>query len=196
MRSRASLIELSVPWMVYDAERYLRLLIAGPSLPRLPAFEWGCGGSTTWLLGMGLHLTTIEHDTAWLRRLRARASLHPNERWVSRLIAPGPAGKTAGGVRSLRAVGDFSEYTAAIDDAVRPSAYSLILVDGRARNECMRRAIPHVAPGGALVLDNSDRLDYAPGIASVPSGWTRLDFAGHGPLSPVKWRTTVWVASQ
>jgi hypothetical protein len=39
-------------------------------------------------------------------------------------------------------------------------AFSVVVVDGRARPSCLAKAIPYIESGGLLVLDNSDREYY------------------------------------
>ena len=41
------------------------------------------------------------------------------------------------------------------------ASLDLVVVDGRARVECARRAMPKVKPGGLLLLDDTSRERYA-----------------------------------
>jgi hypothetical protein len=72
-------------------------------------------------------------------------------------------------------------------------SYDLILVDGRARMDCLRIAAQLLRPKGALVLDNSERDRYQRGRALVPEEWRRLDFPGMCPYLWETSQTTVWV---
>jgi predicted O-methyltransferase YrrM len=58
---------------------------------------------------------------------------------------------------------DFTDYVGAIDDV--PGQFDLVVVDGRARVACARRALPRLAPDGVLLLDNANRDEYAPIVA-------------------------------
>ena len=52
--------------------------------------------------------------------------------------------------------GFFDDYVAAINDEL-DNSLDLVIVDGRARVECVRRAMPKVKPGGLLLLDDTGR---------------------------------------
>ena len=73
----------------------------------------------------------------------------------------------------------FEDYVKAIDTF--PEEYfDLVVVDGRVRNCCVKRAIPHVKKGGYLIVDNTDRSYY---LAPFPellnsSKWEKTEFQG------------------
>ena len=69
--------------------------------------------------------------------------------------------------------------------------FDYISVDGRARATCLEIAIKMLKPdGGILVLDNSDRSRYQPGIIKVPFTWKRFDFDGGSDFG----QTTIWIS--
>lgn len=86
--------------------------------------------------------------------------------------------------------GFFDGYVAAIDEEAADS-FALVIVDGRARTECVRHAMPKVKPGGLLLLDDTDRVRYQPAIALL-SGWERHVFEGLKPGEPSPAQTSVW----
>jgi hypothetical protein len=63
-------------------------------------------------------------------------------------------------------------------------SFDMVLVDGRARIACLYRAVDKVAPGGALVLDNSDYERYQPALVNFLPAWRRRDFTAPGPSRP------------
>ncbi len=66
--------------------------------------------------------------------------------------------------------------------------FDLIIVDGRARSACLRRAVSLLKPeGGLLLLDNSERSHYMKD-AIVPGYWPR--YVARGPPT----ETTLWLS--
>ena len=86
----------------------------------------------------------------------------------------------------------FADYVAAaFIDASHKGTFDLISIDGRARVGCFPRALELIKPhGGVLVLDNSERPNYTPGVDLVPRQWLRYEFATEVDT------TTVWVSIQ
>jgi len=150
------------PYLAPSAVAYLEEVIT----PSSKVFEWGAGGSTIWLAKRVAKVVSIEHQLDWYKKLRVRlANEHIDNvdlEFISLAFYP---------VYSQAILGyDFH--------------FDLVLVDGRDRVECIRSAIPKVRPGGFLVLDNSDRPRYEPGIALL-SDWERLDFTD-------QWMTSIF----
>ena len=60
---------------------------------------------------------------------------------------------------------DFSTYVAAIDGV--DGAFDVIVIDGRAREACLQRAVTRLAPDGLIVFDNVDRQRYRDAIGTL-----------------------------
>ncbi len=152
---------------------------------RRHALEWGSGKSTAWLAQRFASVVSVEHSESWARETwRDINQQSPPVAVELKLVEPGtwtdhrPASFGFGGL-------ELTAYVTA--PPVRP--YSMVCVDGRARVACLDHVLANglVAPGGVLVLDNSERARYAEAIERVDAtGWTREDFED-------KWRTTLWV---
>jgi predicted O-methyltransferase YrrM len=211
-RPGAAPLTAAIPWVTFPALDWLRR-----SLPRAArVFEWGCGGSTLFFARRAALLVSVEHDHDWHRRVEAAlegAKVGPVEA-VLRLARHGaascrmvarhaPAEPAADPVpepyRSGRAelAGlSFERYVRQIE-AWPDGSFDLVLVDGRARPGCVAAAIPKVAPGGAILLDNADYPRYAPALDRLRkdplAGWRELDLTGPGPFSvAVGWGAIVW----
>jgi len=157
--------------------------------PEDRAFEWGSGRSTAWLAARTARLTSVEHDPDW--HARVSAALAAEARVECRLQPADPNGAAD------------PAYCGAIDDAP-DGALDLVLIDGLYRDECARRALPKLAPGGLLVLDNSNR--FLPSLSPAP-GSRRSGCASalweEVAASLTRWRriwttsgvtdTTVWI---
>ncbi len=60
---------------------------------------------------------------------------------------------------------DFERYVAHIDAV--GGEFALIVVDGRAREACLTRALAHLADDGIIVFDNTFRRRYRQAIAAA-----------------------------
>lgn len=153
-------LEVRLPWMPFQIHDFLS--------ERLPArvFEFGGGGSTAWFNDQGCDVTTVEHDPEWADALSGAVEStvihHP--------IKPAP-----------------DSYIAAIEPL---GSFDVVVVDGRHRVECCRKAVEHVNPGGLLILDDSWRDRYQPAVNEID--WPRQDFEGFQPYVDSLGCTTVW----
>lgn len=184
----------AAPWITFPALRYLRRRIG----PGDRVFEFGSGGSTIFFARHCADVCSIEHDPAWADRVRGRLDTLGMHNCVLRHVAPEPDPASASGLRppyrsDAEGWGDvsFERYVHAIDEMAEQSL-DVVLVDGRARADCLRRAIPKVKPGGMLLLDDSQRERYQAAMNDVPSGWVRHEFPGPIARTEFFTRTTIW----
>lgn len=182
------------PWITFAATRFLRRIVSHGTR----VFEWGSGGSTLFLANLGAETTSIEHDPAWHARVAPRLDARLDRPDV-RLIEPVPVDRPPAaddpgqfGSSDPRYRGmSFEAYVRAID-GFADGSFDLVLIDGRARPACIRRAIPKIRRGGWLMLDNADRPHYARGIRLLETGFTRRDFAGPIPYVEHFVCTSAW----
>jgi spermidine synthase len=60
--------------------------------------------------------------------------------------------------------------------------YDVIIVDGRDRVNCCKQAVAALSKNGVVVLDDSERDFYSPGIAFLKKqGFKELAFSGISP---------------
>ena len=135
------MIALGLPWWNVAATREVAEFLR--SRPKARVFEYGAGASTIWLARHAASVTSVEHHAEWHRRLTKEVARFQNIELHHREL-------------------DGDAYIGAIDDADGP--FDLIVVDGRRRTECLARAIPHLAPGGIILLDDSGRGRYRSAI--------------------------------
>lgn len=170
--------------------------LAAELRPGARVFEFGAGGSTAFFVQRAARVVSVEHDRAWAYRVR---QVLPDEApWRLLVRPPGPRRRgdpadpeacTSGAFEwSGR---DFSSYAASIHEVDVPS-FDLVVVDGRSRPACLAAAIPHVAPGGLLLLDNSERLRYQRALERVPPSWPCRHFLGPVRGEVLAMRTTLW----
>ncbi len=82
---------------------------------------------------------------------------------------------------------DFAPYVAAIDEV--SGDFDLVVIDGRAREACLERALPRLADGGIVVFDNTRRRRYRRAIEAAPVVELRL--RGLTPTLPYPEQTSV-----
>lgn len=178
---------LDVPWWTWTAIRDVERFLAGRLRPR--AFEWGSGASTFWLARRCASVVSVEHHAGFARHTAAMMARFDNVEVLVREPRPieeGGAAPMTSGKRGNEGL-DFSSYVAAIDDT--GARYDLIVVDGRARSDCLARASQYLSDGGRIVFDNSNRPRYQASLRQFGGELQR--YPGRGPGSPTKWETSI-----
>ncbi len=186
-----AIAELDVPWWTYRAvdvvEAYLSGLAARPEPVRV--FEYGSGASTLWLAKRAGEVHSVEHHRGFGEHLRP--SLAPLANVDFRIVEPTPSDAPVVGSRKEGAGGlDFAGYVASIDDV--GGEFSLIVIDGRAREACLERARHRLEPGGVIVFDNTRRRRYREAIQR--SGMVERRLTGLTPTLPYPDQTSILTA--
>lgn len=153
------LAALDLPWWSYRAiDRVEQFLFDRPDAR---VFEFGSGASTAWLARRAAEVHTVEHDLEFLGLVRALVRDFENVTLHGVPASP-VTSRNGQAIRSSRAGHegfDFSDYVGTIEHVA--GLFDLIVVDGRARVACARRALPFLAPGGLLLVDDVERTRYA-----------------------------------
>jgi hypothetical protein len=166
---------LDMPWWTLDAAGKVGRFLE--ERPDARVFEWGSGASTFWLARRAESVHSVEHDVAWAASMTPDL---PANATVTPVPSSPPHGDEPLRVASHKAgfAGqDFSEYVEAIDRV--DGAFDLIVIDGRAREACLPRALHRLSPGGLIVFDNVERSRYRRAIGllgnsvTVDSRWGR-----------------------
>jgi len=176
---KAATMALRQPWWPYAMVDYLDSVL--PHHPRV--FEYGGGGSSLWLCDRGASVTIVEHEPGWSKKLQE--ILPPSAEVV--LIPPNEHGHIASSAQS----GYFDQYVKSVDSHPDGS-FDLVIVDGRARVDCVFRAKMKLKIGGYLLLDDSDRARYQAAIDML-SSWPSKTIRGLKAGSPIPASTTVWM---
>ncbi|WP_148264419.1 class I SAM-dependent methyltransferase [Roseobacter litoralis] len=134
-------------------------------------------------------IISVEHDTEWFG-LASKAITALGEGQTQptlKLCVPDPAEAPAyASGRQEYSAQSLETYVKAIDDF--PTAYfDLVVVDGRARMACLRKSVERVAPGGVVLLDNSDYARYQAELeriwAEYQQTFERQDFLSPTPFA-------------
>ena len=178
-----------VPWITFRAIDWLDAFIK----PDMNAFEYGAGGSTLYLAKRVRHVVSVEHDTGFYGTVEKIMSTRGVGNCHLMLHEPKPCSDVDRDFASYQEKyrGQcFEAYVKAID-SYPDGGFDFVLVDGRARIACVQRAIAKIAPGGAIMLDNSDRPAYAE-AGRLLDRFVRLDLAGVTPWNLEASQTSVW----
>lgn len=126
----------------------------------LRLFEYGSGGSTAFFADRVGSVVSVEHDQRWIDELTP--TLKSNVTLLHQRLD------------------EDGRYAGSINDA--GGEFDVVLVDGRDRLHCLRRAIEAVSETGVIVVDDTERDRYAAAAdEAVAAGFRRLDLVGLRP---------------
>lgn len=151
-----------LPWYTYPAVSFLEDRLR----PDMSIFEYGSGNSTLWWSSHVSHVVSCEHDELWYRELVAQLPANVEYRLIP--------------------LSEEGNYAASASR--EPRTFDVVVIDGRERVACARASVSALAPGGIVVLDDSQRPRYFPALEDLAQrGFRRIDF--RGPRS-LEWRVT------
>ncbi|MDT0260353.1 class I SAM-dependent methyltransferase [Jatrophihabitans lederbergiae] len=183
-----AIAKLDVPWWTYRAIDVVDAWLAAHPKP-IRVFEYGSGASTLWLARRAEEVHSVEHHREFGEHIAASFAAHPNIDF--RIVEPVRSTNPAIGSRKEGNAGlDFAGYVASIDDV--PGQFSLIVIDGRAREACLRKARGRLEEGGIIVFDNTRRRRYREAIAA--SGLPERRLGGLTPTLPYPDQTSILTA--
>ncbi len=180
-----AIAELDVPWWTYRAIDVVESWLASRARP-IRVFEYGSGASTLWLAKRTDEVHSVEHHRGFGEHIAPTVTGVGN---VDLSIVE-PAASAAPAVPSAKeghAGLDFADYVATIDKV--GGEFSLIVIDGRAREACLAAAIRHLSPDGIIVFDNTRRARYRRAIAA--SGLAEQRLRGITPTLPYPDQTSI-----
>jgi predicted O-methyltransferase YrrM len=146
------------------------------------ALEFGSGRSTRWFCSKVGHLTSIEHDAAWYAKVREelKAAGVGN---VSYLHVPLDHDVREG----ERVTYEPAPRYVDIVDKFADRSLNLVIVDGHYRTHCVRRAVPKIAPGGYLLVDDINLWPSADALP-IPRDWRIVDDSTNGIKRAIIWQ--------
>ena len=143
-----------IPWYSYPSIEYFSNI----DFRQKFVFEYGSGNSSAFWAQRCRQVISIEDDEDWCKIVSV--NLHSNQK--------------------VLLVQERSQYISALADC--GSKPDVIIVDGSYRFACAEAAVQFLAPGGMVILDNSD---WHPRTAAVlrTSGLIQVDFTGFNPIN-------------
>ncbi|WP_141013857.1 class I SAM-dependent methyltransferase [Nocardioides sambongensis] len=178
------LADLDVPWWTFDSAELVAAHLA--DRPGARVFEWGSGASTLWLAARAGSVHAVEHHAGWALRLAPQLPGNVHLEVVEPTSARRP---TVPSAKPGHAGLDFADYVRAIDEV--DGEFDVVVIDGRAREACLERALARVAPDGIVVFDNVDRRRYRDAIEAVSDRVSTTMTRGLTPALPYPTRTAL-----
>lgn len=180
-----AIAELDVPWWTYRAVDVVEAWLSARPRP-IRVFEYGSGASTLWLSRRADEIISVEHHRGFAEHIAPILKAQGNIEL--RIVEPVKSASPAVPSRKEGHSGlDFTDYVAAIDST--EGSFDLIVIDGRAREACLRAALPRLERDGIIVFDNSRRARYQVAIRAAGVHERRLP--GLTPTLPYPEQTSV-----
>ena len=149
-----------LPWMNYGIIEFLKERLHDD----LRIFEFGSGYSTLFYASRVKDICSVEHNADWYQSMSKNL---PENATI--LYQPDNASP---------------DYSSTIKRTSKK--YDLVIVDGVDRVRCISESLPMLNEGGVLLLDDSHRQEYEPGIElGKKEGFKVLHFGG---IKPAGWR--------
>lgn len=144
-----------IPWFSYPMIEWLSQL----DLQGKRVFEWGSGNSSLWWAKRAGAVYSVESDAGWFAKVRER-SPENHTIWLEE---------------------SREGFVAAINNA--GGKFDVIVIDGIfARAACAEVAPDFLAPGGMILLDNSDWFFKA--VSNLrKKDFIQVDFSGFTPIN-------------
>lgn len=194
-RDDYSSLESEDPWLPYDLVERLDAFLTDESR----VFEYGSGGSTLFFARRARTVTTVEHDREWYETVRA--ALRKRGLGNVKLVFEPPVASeaTSTGDRRYRSNKSpyedtsFETYVRTVQRLERASL-DCLLIDGRARPDCIREGASYVAPGGWLIVDDAHRDRYRTALVALRDRWDEpRTFRGLTPRTDAPVPTALFV---
>jgi len=146
------------PWLTRTANQILAAYLKESDI----GLEFGSGRSTLWFAKRVGHLTSVEHDEAWQKKVSQMLKdnhlsnvdyhLHPRDKADEQ--------------------GAETDYVKVFQQ-IKTDSVDFVLIDGVYRDFCALEAIRVIRPGGVMIIDNVNR--YLPSDSYSPNSRTIQD---------------------
>ncbi len=167
-----------LPWLTPGAVAFLQANLR----PDMAGIEWGSGRSTRWYAARLRHLLSVEHHAGWYARVKAELE-QSGARNVDYRSIPLSHPEREGTVPHYEPLPPYVSVVREFPEA----SLGLAVVDGHYRQACVREALSRLAPGGLLLVDDSNML---PSLAEwgVPADWPIASHTSNGLKTTTLWR--------
>lgn len=155
-----------LPWLCYPAIAWLEKQIK----PNWHVAEWGSGSSSLWWATRVARLECCEHDQTWYQHSLARA--RPNMQVHYHMVKS-------------------EDYLNFVRNLKGP--FDAIIIDGKRRVACTKRAIEALKPNGLLIFDDAQKVRFFQAWRWLEKrNFKRLDFWGPKALQPYAGKTSIF----
>ena len=157
-----------LPWMNYSIIDFLTDRLNTD----MDLFEYGCGFSTLFFQKRVKTVTSVESHHGWYKKMSSVA---------------------AGNVKIIYCPDDENDRSYAESINKSEGNFDVILVDGKDRVNCMKNAAEKLKENGVILLDDSDRQQYAEGFEFMKEmGFRKLNFRNLKPAAIDTHQTTLF----
>lgn len=160
-----------IPWMTYREAAIIEEVLR--KLKPKKCLEWGAGYSTLVLssfIRRSASWIAIEHDTAWAEKIK---SINRRSKVAVYSVPPNHFPWT-----DEHGDGNFSDLKDYIEFPARFAPFDFILLDGRARRECLAKAHAIISKEGLVILHDAQREYYHPLFKLYKYQLLLRDYAG------------------
>lgn len=153
------------PWLSPTSIEFFKEYLDGSQV----GCEFGSGSSTVFFSKRVSKLVSIEHYRPWFDKVNAQLKANNNTVVDYRFVEQQEGDSTLSFEEQFPGIvksdayeyrKDYVNYFCALDDFEKNEYFDFIIVDGRARPECVFRSMPKLKKGGLMILDNSERSRY------------------------------------
>ena len=156
-----------IPWVTYSFIDFIKERLSSSHT----VFEFGSGNSTLFYAKYSGKVVSVEHDKDWYQKI---VSSKPSN---SEMI-----------LETLEPNGEYCRKPLGLGQK-----FDIIIVDGRDRVNCCKQSIEALSESGVVVLDDSERSEYAEAITFLTNnGFKHLPFSGISPGLFYKKSTSVF----
>lgn len=179
------------PWLTATSIKAFDLLLKRDD----NGLEYGSGRSTYHFAKLLGQLTSVEHHEEWYNIVQETLFKNKVNNVNLKLILPNSTYVKP----NLSSVNDYflskEEYPVKDDafmdyvnlvDSIANDSLDFILIDGRARVSCSKKAVSKLKSGGLFVLDNSERVRYRE-IHEMLQEWPSI-YSSTGLTDTIIWR--------
>lgn len=149
------------PWLSPSSVRFLKNYLTN----EMVGLEFGSGISTLFIAPKVKQLISVEHNKEWFEMISIRFKNEGITNVDYRFIAQNdPHLFTDKTFEMTNKLGfevriDYVNYYMTVE-SIPDNSLDFLLVDGRARPECLYYALPKMKKNGLVILDNSEREHY------------------------------------
>ncbi len=148
------------PWLSPTSVRFLRKYLT----KEMVGCEFGSGISTLFIAPKVKHLISIEHNQDWYfsisNKLKTLGISNVDYRFIER------ESKNQDKINdelfaqfNFQSRTDYNDYSRSIDN-LKDESLDFIIIDGRARPECLFYSLCKLKQNAVIILDNSERNRY------------------------------------
>lgn len=154
-----------LPWYTYPAIEYIEQL----DLSNKKVFEYGVGNSSLFFAQKAKHVTSVEDNKEWFEKIQQQK---PDNLTI--IYKP-----------------NKKAYIASIEE--QATLFDIIVIDASHRLDCCMFVQKFLAPGGFIILDNSDWCQEEASVLKNKLGLIQIDFSGFGPINTWTWTTSIFL---